>query len=359
MVSVNDGLLDSNVATRAVTFAATSVAPVVAMTATPLAYGEKRRASQSRRGDRRERCRQRQPRQRHVAMTANFRSGEDLLVFTNQNGIAGSFDDATGVLTLTGTASVANYQAALRSIAYQNTSEDPATPPRTVSVTVSDGGLTSNIATRTITVAAVNDRPTLTQPADVTVDEDSGLASITLSGIGAGAAAELQTLSLTAASADAALFTNPTVAYTSPNTTAALAVTPAVDAFGSTTVTATVSDAGAANATMTRTFTVTVRPINDPPTLTPLADRSAVAGAGAQSVALSGIGTGAANEPQVLAVTGSSSDVTILTDVTVTYASPSATGSVSFTPLAAGTATITVTVDDGGAETARRPARSW
>ena len=40
-------------------------------------------------------------------------ASEDSLQFANQNGISGSFNATTGVLTLTGTASLANYQAAL------------------------------------------------------------------------------------------------------------------------------------------------------------------------------------------------------------------------------------------------------
>ena len=42
----------------------------------------------------------------------------DTLNFTNQSGITGSYDSATGTLTLTGTASLANYQTALDSITY-------------------------------------------------------------------------------------------------------------------------------------------------------------------------------------------------------------------------------------------------
>ena len=48
-----------------------------------------------------------------------------MLGFTNQNGITGSFNAATGVLTLTGSATVANYQTALRSVTYANASDNP------------------------------------------------------------------------------------------------------------------------------------------------------------------------------------------------------------------------------------------
>ena len=47
-----------------------------------------------------------------VSISTGFLSG-DTLNFTNQNGITGSYDTTHGVLTLTGTASIANYQAAL------------------------------------------------------------------------------------------------------------------------------------------------------------------------------------------------------------------------------------------------------
>ena len=55
----------------------------------------------------------------------------DVLGFANQNGISGSYNAGTGVLTLSGMASVANYQAALRSVTYFNSSDNPSTLTRT------------------------------------------------------------------------------------------------------------------------------------------------------------------------------------------------------------------------------------
>ncbi|HJT68495.1 MAG TPA: choice-of-anchor Q domain-containing protein [Pyrinomonadaceae bacterium] len=93
-----------------------------------------------------------------VAITANFASGEDVLAFTNQLGISGSYNSGTGVLTLTGTTTVANYQTALRSVTYQNSSDNPSTAIRTVRFTADDG-ITPGSATRGIAVTAVNDAP--------------------------------------------------------------------------------------------------------------------------------------------------------------------------------------------------------
>ena len=84
-----------------------------------------------------------------IRITGNYLSGEDLLAFNNVNpwGISGTWVSATGTLSLSGVSSVANYQAALRSVTYQNTSEKPSTLTRTVTFTATDGGLTSAAAT--------------------------------------------------------------------------------------------------------------------------------------------------------------------------------------------------------------------
>jgi hypothetical protein len=98
-----------------------------------------------------------------VAITANFASGQDVLGFTNQLGITGNYNSGTGLLTLTGTTTVANYQTALRSVTYQNSSDNPSTATRTVTFTANDGTTTGS-ATRGIIVSAVNDAPVNTVP---------------------------------------------------------------------------------------------------------------------------------------------------------------------------------------------------
>ncbi len=98
-----------------------------------------------------------------VAITGNFVSGQDVLAFTNQLGITGNYNSGTGVLTLTGTTTVANYQTALRSVTYENSSDNPSTATRTVTFTANDGTNTGS-ATRGITVSAVNDAPVNTVP---------------------------------------------------------------------------------------------------------------------------------------------------------------------------------------------------
>ena len=89
----------------------------------------------------------------------NYEAGEDVLNFVNTATITGQYDSGSRILTLQGTDSLANYEAALRSITYENTSENPNTQTRTVSFSVTDGIDTSNVAGVAITPIAVNDAP--------------------------------------------------------------------------------------------------------------------------------------------------------------------------------------------------------
>ncbi|MBO6547224.1 MAG: DUF2341 domain-containing protein [Balneolaceae bacterium] len=96
-----------------------------------------------------------------ISITSNFDSSEDVLSFVDANGITGSYAAGSGILTLTGTSSIANYQAALRSITYENTDPTPTESIRTISITINDGDDDSNIETRNINVVKVNIAPVL------------------------------------------------------------------------------------------------------------------------------------------------------------------------------------------------------
>lgn len=110
-----------------------------------------------------------------VAIVGNYHSSEDSLQFTNQNGITGSWSSGTGVLTLTGTASIADYQAALRSVKYYNSNTDPNTDIRTLHFTVNDGTEDSNYTSRDVVFSAENEPPEIIQgdSTNVTMSEDA------------------------------------------------------------------------------------------------------------------------------------------------------------------------------------------
>ncbi|KAA0131483.1 hypothetical protein FYZ48_25390 [Gimesia chilikensis] len=85
------------------------------------------------------------------------------------------------------------------------------------------------------------------------------------------------------------------------------------------------------------------------PTLDVISDITLTENATLQTVNLSGI-TAGLGESQPLRVTASSSHTGLIRDPLVSYTSPDGTGTLTFTPVAhqRGTATITVTVEDGG-----------
>ena len=112
-----------------------------------------------------------------VQITGNYQNGQDVLSFTNQNGISGTWTAATGTMSLSGSSTKSNYQTALRSVQYNNTSNDPNTSTRTVSFTVNDGDANSNTQTRNIAVTSVNDEPTLTATGTNPTFTEGGSAS--------------------------------------------------------------------------------------------------------------------------------------------------------------------------------------
>ena len=94
-----------------------------------------------------------------IQITSGYQSGEDVLAFSNQSGITGSWDSSTGTLSLSGTATKAQYETALESVTYTNSSDTPDTTNRTVTWIVNDGDTGSGGITSTITVAVANDAP--------------------------------------------------------------------------------------------------------------------------------------------------------------------------------------------------------
>jgi VCBS repeat-containing protein len=113
-----------------------------------------------------------------VAIVAGFAAGEDVLGFIDQNDITGSYDAATGVLTLSGVASLADYQQTLRSVTYVNSSDDPSDAARTVTFQVDDSGGLASLGDVGVTVLPVNDAPAITSNgsganAAITVDENT------------------------------------------------------------------------------------------------------------------------------------------------------------------------------------------
>jgi probable HAF family extracellular repeat protein len=74
-----------------------------------------------------------------VSISAGFAQGQDQLrANTAGTNIQASYDSTTGILTLTGQDSAANYQAVLTAVTYQNTSGAPSLAQRTITYQVVD-----------------------------------------------------------------------------------------------------------------------------------------------------------------------------------------------------------------------------
>lgn len=90
-----------------------------------------------------------------VKIAGGFIAG-DVLSFSNQNGISGTYNGVTGVLTLTGTSTLDHYQTALESVAFSSSATGVGS--RTIDWSVTDGSSsngTSNTDTSTVGLISV------------------------------------------------------------------------------------------------------------------------------------------------------------------------------------------------------------
>ncbi len=228
----------------------------------------------------------------------------------------------------------------------------------TVTVYLTDDGGTANggddtspSVTFTITVNSVNDAPSFTSGGNVTVNEDSGAYSAAwATGISAGPANESgQTVSFNTSNDNNALF----AVQPSISPSGVLTFTLASDAFGSATVTVTLSDSGGTanggvDTSAPQTFTITVNAVNDAPSFAGGGNVTVAEDSGAYSAPwATGINAGPANESGQTVSFNTSNDNNALFSV---QPSISPAGVLSFTaaPNAFGTATVTVTLSDNG-----------
>jgi hypothetical protein len=136
-----------------------------------------------------------------------------------------------------------------------------------------------------------------------------------------------------------------------------LQFTAATGASGTATVTVVAQDSGdtsngGANQSPAQTFVINVAaaPVNALPTIAAIGNVTINEDALLQTVNFSGVSAGGDTPAQAVAITVSSSNPTLIPTPTVSYTSPAASGSLSFTPAAnlSGSSTITVTVRDSG-----------
>lgn len=235
------------------------------------------------------------------------------------------------------------------------TPAEDATGGATITIVLTDdgGGGTDTSGPRsfTITVNGLNDAPSFTKGADQTVQEDAGPQTIEdwATGMTAGPldeAGQATTFAVTANTNEGLFAVQPAVA-----TDGTLTYTPAVDAFGSATLTLVLADDGVPIATSaSQIFAIDVTAVNDAPSFTPGADQVVAEDAGSQAVSgwATSIVVGPANESDQTP-TFIVSDVS---DPDLFAAAPqvAADGTLSYTPApdTHGIATMTVALADSG-----------
>jgi hypothetical protein len=96
----------------------------------------------------------------NVYFTSGYVSTEDSLYLVNPL-FTITYKVSTGILRIKGSATIEQYQEALRNVRYTNTNKTNPTvlPNRVISIRVHDGNTFSNIVTRTISISALNDPP--------------------------------------------------------------------------------------------------------------------------------------------------------------------------------------------------------
>jgi outer membrane protein OmpA-like peptidoglycan-associated protein len=179
---VNDGTDDSNTATQTIDFTAVNDPPALdAGGTTP--YTENEAAK---------------------VITANLDTGDpddtnwasaevkitnakpgDQLSYATTAGVSGAVNGAGDTVTLTGSHTIADYDAALQAVKYASTSDDPDPADRTVRFIANDGDNDSAPTTQTIDITVVNDAPVVNttgsaltyNQADPAAAVDSGLAA--------------------------------------------------------------------------------------------------------------------------------------------------------------------------------------
>ncbi|MBT9595086.1 MAG: DUF4347 domain-containing protein, partial [Vitreoscilla sp.] len=121
-----------------------------------------------------------------VRFVGDYAGAQDLLSFVNDGSTMGNITASysAGVLTLTSagqTATLAEWEAALRAVTYSNDSDAPDTSQRTLMLTVNDGIADSPARQFVLSVVAVNDAPVLGGSNDLAATvEDASENQVTL-----------------------------------------------------------------------------------------------------------------------------------------------------------------------------------
>jgi hypothetical protein len=193
-----------------------------------------------------------------------------------------------------------------------------------------------------LTVNAVNDAPAISGIADQTIDEDTATGAIpfTISDLETPAGS----LVVSASSSNPGLIPATGILLAGSDSNRTIALTPAPNQFGSTTITLSVSDGDLTSIT---SFLLTVNSVNDAPVISAIANQTIDedAATGAIPFTINDVETPAGS----LVVSASSSNPGLIPATGILLAGSDSNWTVALTPALnhVGTATITLSVNDG------------
>ncbi|PIB35816.1 hypothetical protein BFP72_10645 [Reichenbachiella sp. 5M10] len=186
---------------------------------------------------------------------------DDATVIGTLSASEGTVTDGT-ILTITFNASATDalVQQTLQAVHYRNTSENPGTGDRTVTVEVTDAAANTASDTRTVTVTAENDPPVFTLGGNLTIVVNAGAQTVAgfATSIGDGDGTS-QGLTFNVSGFDGTLFaTDPSIDEASGE----LTFTPETDKWGKTTVSVTLEDdgGGATDTSAPQSFDIFITP---------------------------------------------------------------------------------------------------
>ena len=210
-----------------------------------------------------------------------------------------------------------------------------------ITINVSDGTLSTN-RNFSVTVTSVNDPPTITAITNQTVAEDTPTGSLAFT-IG-DTETPVGSLTLTHSSTNTVLVPISNIVLGGSGASRTVVVTPAADQTGTTTITITVDD-GTSSTSMN--FNVNVTPINDPPTVSAITDRTI--NEDTQTGNINFTISDAETAATALQVTGSSSDTGLVPNANIILGGTGTARTVNIITAAnqTGTTTITLNVSDG------------
>jgi hypothetical protein len=221
---------------------------------------------------------------------------------------------------------------------------DASGGPVTITLTVSDGQISTTETFNVTVFAPAQSPPTISAVEDVVIDEDTSTAPLpfTIGDIDT----PIDDLTVTASSSDQALIPDGNLVLGGTSANRTVTVTPAANAFGGpATITLTVSDG--VNST-TETFDVTVDPVNDAPTISSIGEQTVRSGASTAPIPFTVADVD--NDAATLSVTATSDNEGLIPVERIVVEGSGTNRTVNITPLSGtvgGTVQVTLTVDDG------------